>query len=166
MCHICSAQWLLSVSWHLKQDLKRVEMQFVFCAASHITKKAGSLTLAVEQKEYNSFFCSLRVPAKWMHLNGEVAHSRAGGKGSETEVLCSWREKKVRVCSWLSLWNYHRMAWPLFSVLPTEISKLKLLKQSVVKCDGAETGKDKGIILVISVGLERSIKEYFVLLIL
>lgn len=72
-------------------------MQFVFCAASHITKKAGSLTLAVEQKEYNSFFCSLRVPAKWMHLNGEVAHSRAGGKGSETEKYCAAEGKKKSV---------------------------------------------------------------------
>lgn len=41
---------------------ERVEMQFVFPAASHITKKTGSLTqilcltLAVEQKEYSSSF--------------------------------------------------------------------------------------------------------------
>lgn len=139
MCHICSAQWLLSVLWHLKEDLKRVEMQFVFCAASHIRKKTGSLTLAVEQKEYNSFFCTLRVPAKWMHFNGEVTHSRVGeeGRGGKQRNIVQLNKKKNSVFGPDSLFEII-MPWPLFSALSTEISELKWLKQCVVKCDGAE----------------------------
>lgn len=124
----------------------------VLCCLTH-HKENWQLDLSSRAERIQIFFGTLRVPAKWMHFNGEVTHSRVGGEGRETGKYCAAEEKKICICSWLSLWNYHRMPWPLFSALPTETSELKWLKQCMVKWNGAERGKDAGIAPVISVDL-------------
>lgn len=79
-------------------------MRFVFCAASRITKKTGSLiqtlclTLEVEQKEYVSFFYILKVPSEWLHINGEGTHTRVGGEGREKGNIMQLK-KEISICS-------------------------------------------------------------------
>lgn len=122
LCHICSAQWLLSVLWHLKEELNWRASRNAICVLCCLTYQKENwqfntdslLDLSSGAERIQLFYLALRLPSKWMHLNGEATHTGVCGEGRETGKNHTQLKKENCICTRLSLWNDLRLPWTPF----------------------------------------------------